>query len=267
MSMSDPGRPAAIEPLLAEPGAAAILCDLDGTLAPIVERPELAAVPDEARVALARIADRYAAVAVVSGRRASVARKIVGLEKLTYIGNHGFELLLPNASEARAAPGLGSARAAAGFAGELDAGEIGAAGLRVEDKGPIVALHWRGAADEAGAEALAERIAARAEAAGLVLHRGRKVLELRPQGEVDKGAAIESLLLGSAATAALYAGDDRTDLDAFSALDRLIASGRLGYAVRIGVSSAEGPDEIRRRADVVVAGPAGLLPILVALAG
>jgi len=268
MSMSDPGRPAAIEPLLAEPGAAAILCDLDGTLAPIVERPELAAVPDEARVALARIADRYAAVAVVSGRRASVARRIVGLEKLTYIGNHGVELLLPNGSEARAAPELGAdARAAARFAGDLDAGELDAAGLRVEDKGPIVALHWRGAADEAGAEALAERIAARAEAAGLVLHRGRKVLELRPPGEVDKGTAVESLLLGTAATAALYAGDDRTDLDAYSALDRLVACGRLGHAVRIGVASAEGPEEIALRADVVVAGPAGLLPILAALAG
>jgi trehalose 6-phosphate phosphatase len=268
MSMGDPGRPAAIEPLLSEPGAAAILCDLDGTLAPIVARPELAAVPDEARVALARIADRYAAVAVVSGRRAAVARRIVGLEKLTYIGNHGFELLLPNASEARAAPELGhDGRAAARFAGELDAGGLDAAGVRVEDKGPIVALHWRGAADEAGAEALAERIAAGAEAAGLVLHRGRKVLELRPPGAVDKGTAVESLLLGSAATAALYAGDDRTDLDAYAALDRLVASGRLGYAVRIGVASAEGPEEIARRADVVVAGPAGLLPILTTLAG
>ena len=85
------------------------------------------------------------------------------------------------------------------------------------------------------------------------------MLELRPPGEVDKGTAVESLLLGTAATAALYAGDDRTDLDAYSALDRLVACGRLGHA--------EGPEEIALRADVVVAGPAGLLPILAALAG
>jgi trehalose-phosphatase len=137
----------------------------------------------------------------------------------------------------------------------------------VEDKGPIIALHWRGAADEAGAAALAERIAGEARAAGLVLHRGRKVLEVRPSGVVDKGTAIESLLLGSEATAALYAGDDRTDLDAYAALDRLVASGRLASAVRVGIASAEGPAEITERADVVVDGPAGLLPILAALGG
>lgn len=266
--MSAPGGPAAIEPLLADPAAAAILCDLDGTLAPIADRPELARVPDEARVALARIADRYALAAVVSGRRATVARAIVGLEKLVYIGNHGFELLPPNAPEARAAPELGPhGRDAAGFAERLDAAELDAAGLRVEDKGPIVALHWRGAPDERAAAALAERIAGRARAGGLVLHHGRKVLELRPDGTVNKGTAIESLLLGSAVTAALYAGDDRTDLDGFAALERLAAAGRLGVAVRVGVASTEGPAEIAERADVVVDGPAGLVPILVALGG
>jgi len=265
--MTNPESLDAIEPLLADPAGAAVLCDLDGTLAPIVERPDLARVPDDARVALARIADRYAVAAVISGRRATVARRIVGLEKLTYIGNHGFELLVPNAPEARAAPELGPhGRAAAEFAERFDAADLDAVGLRVEDKGPIVALHWRGAADEPAAEALAERIAVEAEAEGLVIHRGRKVLELRPLGEVDKGTAIESLLLGTEATAALYAGDDRTDLDAFAALDRLAASGRLGTAVRIGIASAEGPAEIAARADLTVDGPAGLVPILAALA-
>jgi len=266
--MTDPGGPAAIAPLLADPAAAAVLCDLDGTLAPIVDRPELARVPDAARVALARIADRFALTAVVSGRRAAVARGIVGLEKLVYIGNHGFELLLPGAPEARAAPELGPhGRDAATFAAGFDRSELDAVGLRVEDKGPIVALHWRGAADEVGAAALAERLAAAAAAAGLVLHRGRKVLEIRPSGAVDKGTAIESLLLGTPATAALYAGDDRTDLDGFAALDRLVLSGRLAVAVRVGVASAEGPEEIGERADLIVEGPDGLVPILRALGG
>jgi len=266
--MNAPGLPAALEPLRSDPSSAAVLCDLDGTLAPIVARPELARVPDAARVAMARIADRYALAAVVSGRRATVAREIVGLEKLTYIGNHGFDLLLPNAPESRSAPELGGHGAdARRFAAGLDADELDAVGLRVEDKGPIVAMHWRGAADEAGAERLAERIGGDAAEGGLVLHRGRMVLELRPPGEVDKGTAIESLLTGSAATMALYAGDDRTDLDAFTALDRLAGSGRLGTTVRIGVTSAEGPGEIAERADLTVAGPDALIPVLAALAG
>ncbi|MFN8111705.1 MAG: trehalose-phosphatase [Solirubrobacterales bacterium] len=266
--MTTPGPIAAIEPLLAEPAAAAVLCDLDGTLAPIVERPELAEVPDAARVALARIADRYALTAVVSGRRATVAREIVGLEKLTYVGNHGFELLLPNAPEARAAPELGSRGGMAEeFAAGLDPAELEAVGLRVEDKGPIVALHWRGAADPAGAQDLAARIGAAAVEAGLVLHHGRMVLELRPGDDVDKGTAIESLLLGSEAAVALYAGDDRTDLDAFAGLDRLETSGRLAAAVRVGVASAEGPSEITALADLTVEGPGELIPVLAALAG
>lgn len=266
--MPAPGPIEAIEPLLADPAHAAVLCDLDGTLAPIADRPELARVPDAARVALARIADRYALAAVVSGRGATVAREIVGLEKLTYVGNHGYELLLPNAPEARAAPELGSrGGAAAEFASELDPSELDRVGLRVEDKGPIVALHWRGAADPAGAQDLAARIGADAVGRGLVLHHGRMVLELRPGDDVDKGTAVESLLLGTEAAVALYAGDDRTDLDAFAALDRLETSGRLAAAVRVGIASAEGPSEITALADVTVEGPGELIPILAALAG
>jgi trehalose 6-phosphate phosphatase len=266
--MSTPGPIDAIEPLLAEPAAAAVLCDLDGTLAPIVERPELAHVPDAARVALARIADRYALTAVVTGRRSTVAREIVGLEKLTYVGNHGFELLLPNAPEARAAPELGSrGRNAEEFAATLDPAELEAVGLRIEHKGPIVALHWRGAADPAGAQELAARIGAAAVERGLFLHHGRMVLELRPGDEGDKGTAIESLLAGSEAAVAVYAGDDATDLDAFAALDRLETSGRLAAAIRIGVASAEGPSEITALADLTVEGPGELIPILAALAG
>ena len=259
---------AAIGPLLDDPAGAAVLSDLDGTLAPIVARPELARVPDQARVALARIADRFAVAAVVSGRRATVAREIVGLDEArptsATTDSSCWRRTRPSRGPRRSSVRHG--RDAARFAAGFDAAELDAAGLRVEDKGPIVALHWRGAADESGAEALAERIAAEAEGAGLVIHRGRKVLELRPSGEVDKGTAIESLLLGSAATAALYAGDDRTDLDGFSALDRLAASGRLRTAVRIGVASAEGPAEITARADLTVDGPAGLVPVLAALA-
>jgi len=266
--MTASGPATALEPLLADPASGAVLLDLDGTLAPIVERPEQARVPDRARSALARIGDRFALAAVVSGRRAEDARSIVGLDALTYVGNHGFELLPAGATAPLPAPGLGARGGdAAGLVAEFGRGELERAGLRAEDKGPIVALHWRGAADEQRAEAVAERIGADAEGAGLVLHRGRKVLELRPPVAVDKGTAVESLLDASAVMAALYAGDDRTDLDGFAALDRLVDAGRLRVAIRVGVASAEGPAEIAERADLAVAGPDGLVPLLAALAG
>ena len=84
-----------LAPLRRDPGSAAILLDVDGTLAPIVDRPDDAEVPAETRDLLAELARRYALVAAVSGRPALEARRIVGLEEIAYSGNHGFELLLP----------------------------------------------------------------------------------------------------------------------------------------------------------------------------
>jgi len=257
-----------LQPFVAAPDSAAVLFDLDGTLAEIVARPELTRVTAGVRQALARIADRYAETAVITGRRAETARSIVGIQKLTYVGNHGFELLLPGAPEARPAPELGAdGDRAAAFAQTIDPARLERIGLRIEDKGPIVAVHWRGATSEEAAEAEAERIATEAAAQGIVIHRGRKVLELRPSAAVNKGTAVESLLNATDAGAALYAGDDRTDLDAFAVLTRRLEAGRLGVAVKIGVTSSEGPPEIAAESDLLVAGPAGMLPVLRHLAG
>ncbi len=259
---------ATLAPLRVEPAATAILCDLDGTLAPIVDRPGDAAIPERARAALRMIAGRYALTAIVTGRPAAVAREIVGLRELTYAGNHGYELLAPGDEEARPAPELlDVAGDAAAFAALLDDGELDAAGIRIEDKGPIIALHWRGAADENAAEQLTESIASDAVANGLDVHRGRKVLELRPRVRLGKGTAVAALLAESGVRAALYAGDDRTDLDVFAALDGLSASGGLEAAVRVGVRSAEGPAEIVSEADLIVDGPEAMPAILEHLAG
>ena len=196
------------------------------------------------------------------------AREMVGLDGLVYVGIHGFELLAPGDAEPRSAPALdGRAADAARFAAELDQAHLAAAGIRIKDKGPIVALHWRGAAREPEAQAIAERLGGEARAHGLVTHAGRKVLELRPPIEINKGTAVVSLVSEAGVRAALYAGDDRTDLDAFRALDGLRERGLLDHAVRVGVRSEEGPPEIVAEADLVVAGPGELLPILEELAG
>ena len=74
-----------------EPERAAILLDIDGTLAPIVERPEDAAVPPDTRAEVERLAAKYGLVACVSGRTAADARALVGLDGLEYVGVHGLE--------------------------------------------------------------------------------------------------------------------------------------------------------------------------------
>jgi trehalose 6-phosphate phosphatase len=256
-----------LDPIRADPAAAALLFDIDGTLAAIVPDPEDAAVPAETRDVLREWAARFSLVACVTGRRALEARQMVGVEELTYSGNHGLELLRPGAADPDLDPAVArDARRAREFVLELDAEDVSAAGLQLESKGPIQALHWRGVGDEAAAEGHARRIASSAEAAGLVPHWGRKVLEIRPHGGIDKGTAVERLLAESYARAALFGGDDRGDLAAFDALGRLLEAGALAGVVRIGVVSDEGPRELAERADASVEGPEGFLKVLRVLA-
>jgi trehalose 6-phosphate phosphatase len=128
----------------------------------------------------------------------------------------------------------------------------------VEDKGLTLSYHYREATDEEGARAELERVAARARAEGLDARFGRKVLEIRPPVEADKGTAVRVLLERSGVSRALYAGDDTTDLDAFAALTDV----DLAHAVRIALASSEGPRELREAADLVLADPSELGELL-----
>jgi trehalose 6-phosphate phosphatase len=256
-----------LTPLREDPGQAAILTDVDGTLAPIAERPEAAEVPAEGRRVLAALGERYGLVGCISGRRALEARELVGLTAIAYSGNHGLELLLPGEEEPRLDPAVaGREQLAADFVDGLDAAALAAIGLRLEDKGPIQALHWRGAGDEATAEARAREVAAEAEWRGLHPHWGRKVLELRPTDAVGKDVAVTALLDAAEIRAAVYAGDDRTDLDAFRRLRRLHETGELETALCVGVLSPEAPAELAERSDLTVDGPDGWLDLLAELA-
>jgi trehalose 6-phosphate phosphatase len=231
----------AIRRLAEAPGRAALLLDVDGTLAPIVGRPEDAEVPEGTRRELRRLAGRYALVACVTGRAGEVAAAIVGVDGIRYVGEHGLEL----APEAEA------------WAERIHAFADGA-GREAERKRLSVAFHWRGDPDP-GAEAEVERIAVAAAAAGFRVRRGRKVVDVLPPVEADKGTAVARLLADHPRVErALFAGDDTTDLDAFAAL----AGGGLELAVRVAVASPEGPPELRAEADVVVDGTEGFVELL-----
>lgn len=257
----------ALAPLRANPSRAAILLDIDGTLSPIVEHAADAHVPEGTRQLLIRVAKRYPVVACVSGRRASEARAMVSIGSITYLGSHGAELLRAGWTEPVMDPEVADwARRIHDFGHEADTAELRRHRARLEDKGPIVAFHWRGAPDEHAARAAIDEIAARAQAAGLRTHWGRKVLEVRPPVRIDKGAGIESFLSAVDVDAAMYAGDDATDLDAFRSLVGLVESGRLQTALRVGVSSDEGPSAITSEADIVVDGTGGVQELLATLA-
>ena len=139
--------------------------------------------------------------------------------------------------------------------------------VRIEDKGAIVAFHWRGARDEAAALTQIEAIAAEAEGAGFLTHWGRKVLEVRPPVPIDKGQAVRELLRRTPVRAATFGGDDATDLDVFDVLGEMRSEGALDAAVCVGVRSDEGPTAIVERADIVVDGTSGFVQVLEVLAG
>ena len=231
---------ASLASLAEEPERAAILLDVDGTLAPIVARPEDARVPDETRAALRRLLGRYALVACVSGRTGAEAERIVGVDGIRYVGEHGLELV-PEAGEW--AERLREFAASVPWPAE--------AGKRL-----TLSFHYRTAANHEAARALLEEAAARAVAEGLRPRWGRLVLEVRPPIDANKGTAVRRLLDESSVQRALYAGDDSTDLDAFGALDGL------ELAVRIAVSSDEGPSELAEAADLVVGSPEALADVL-----
>jgi trehalose 6-phosphate phosphatase len=244
-----------------------VFCDIDGTLAPIVERPDEAHVRDEIAVLLGRLARRYACVACISGRSAAEARRVVGVGGIAYAGSHGAELLEPGSARPRLMPAFKSWEGRVRrFARERDSREVRRLRIRLEDKGAIAAFHWRGVPDEDAARTHLEGLAHEAEAAGLTIHWGRKVLEVRPPVPIGKGHAVRDLIGLARPRTALFGGDDATDLDAFDALDALVDDGDLDLAVRVGVRSDEGPAAIVERADLVVDGVDGFTRVLDALA-
>jgi trehalose 6-phosphate phosphatase len=255
--------PDALAPLREDPAHAAILLDIDGTLAPIVELASDARVPERTRQLLAQLAKRYGVVACVSGRRASEARAMVSVGTISYLGSHGAELLRAGWTQPVLDENVAHwARRVQEFGREVDTPDLRRQRVRIEDKGLIVAFHWRGAPDEAAARAAIDSIATRAESGGLRTHWGRKVLEVRPPVRIDKGAGISTFLAEEDVDTALYAGDDRTDIDAFRALAELARDGRLKRVLRVGVHSDEGPDEISSETDFVVEGTGGVRDLL-----
>lgn len=194
----------------------AVFLDYDGTLTPIVPDPAEARLPEATRRTLRRLA-RACPVAVLSGRDLPDVRSLVGLSGLHYAGSHGFDIRGPGGlREERATehlPALEEATEA------LAAAASDVPGARVERKRFAVAIHWRATpADDV--PALEERVRDVAGGhPGLEVTGGKKIFELRPAVDWDKGRALQRLMevlgLDPRRTCPIYVGDDVTDEDAF----------------------------------------------------
>jgi trehalose 6-phosphate phosphatase len=257
-----PGLLRALDPLRDAPEVSAVLCDVDGTLAPIVPRPEDAELVEGAREPLTALRGRMRLVGFISGRALHDAIDLVGLPGYAYAGNHGMEMCHQGGSPTLA-PGVARhLPAIAAFARRWPAERVREAGVRIEEKGATLSYHARGAADHAAAEAMLQAIADDAGATGLIPKPGREVMEIRPGVRIDKGTAVRALLARSGARRAVYFGDDWTDADAWRALRELRDEGVLENAVAVAVASAEVPAEVLAQADHILEGPEGVVAAL-----
>ena len=236
----------------------AVFLDYDGTLAPIVGHPRDAWMPEDTRVALAELA-RHCPVAILSGRDRADIEQRVGIAGLFYAGNHGFDIagrgqhrVLPEA-EAALAEVERVERELSQHLGHL-------AGVIIERKRYSVAVHYRLVESEAVVAEVARAVETMRATTGLRLRAGKKVFELEPAVDWDKGRALRWLadVLEAEIRArafVIYIGDDETDEDAFAGLAGDGAGVRVGEPISTTL------------ADYYIEDPAAVRGLLQQLAG
>ncbi len=202
---------------LLDEGPLAVFLDFDGTLTPVVGHPDQAHLSAPMREAV-RILAGHCSVAVVSGRDRANVEDRVGLEGLIYAGSHGFDI---------AVPGGGGLEVCAEYRDALEKisqrlgrALMGLDGALIETKRCALAVHYR---QVAGKDVHRIKDAVSAAVAGntsLRLTTGKKVYEILPAIDWNKGKAVRWILENMARKGAVpvpvYIGDDKTDEDAFA---------------------------------------------------
>jgi trehalose 6-phosphate phosphatase len=215
----------------------AIFTDIDGTLAPIVPNPEDARISPRARDALCELIGQGVRVAFITGRALEKARSMVDIPEAYFAANHGLQIAISGDTSTPE-----ELRFYVEWARQViyDASDWNLPGVTIEDKGPIVAFHYRRAnSEEEARTAIRAAVAASEAAAHFRVQEGRKVIELRPPLAIDKGTAVETLVRQIGAKAVLAIGDDATDLDMFRGVRDLRKAGIPGASVAVLSDEAE----------------------------
>jgi len=198
-----------------------LFLDYDGTLTPIVDTPDLAVISDEMRQTVSRAAD-FMAVSIVSGRATDDVRGKARTEKAFYAGSHGFEIVDPQGKvtvndEARhIRPVIDEVHA------KLSQRLKKVPGALVEHVKYTISAHYRLVADKDFPLVKKAVEAILMEYPVLRKTEGKKVFEIRPKIDWDKGRAVQWILkflnFDAQRHIAIYIGDDTTDEDAFKVL-------------------------------------------------
>lgn len=234
-----------------------IITDVDGTLSPIVNRPEDAEVTARAKHLLTKLLPHCTIVAAISGRAAADIHGRVGVAGMVYVGNHGLErwqggsvVIPPDVAAHRPAVEV----ALAELPDLLDKYD----GTMIEDKGPTLTVHYRNVAEpDRFATKMRPLVRKVTEKHGLRLYEGRMIFEIRPPLDLNKGTAMRALVEEYDLDAAVYLGDDVTDIDAIRVARELREADEC-YAFGFGVDSDETPSAVIEAADFSVLGVAGV---------
>jgi trehalose 6-phosphate phosphatase len=232
----------AIDTLRQRPSA--LISDIDGTLSRIVSRPEDAVVSDRARHALRGLAQRLDRVALITARQEAVARSMVGLDELTYMGSYALD----------AASTVRLRQSDIVLIKERGRAILEAfSGAMLEEKDISVAFHYRNcAAPEQTRLRLLDLLVPLAQAAGGRIVEGKRVIEIVPAALPDKDVAFAKLAADQALRGVIFMGDDGADSAVFRAIRRRREQGYDGLAV--AVIDAETPPSVIEAADVALAG-------------
>ena len=199
----------------------AVFLDYDGTLTPIVSRPEDAVLSARGRTVVDAMA-KALPVAVVSGRDRPDVEQLVGLDDVIYVGSHGFDIVVPSGEHIENPIGGDYAPLLDAVDRRLHAGLDPIPGAQVERKKFSIAAHYRNVADADYDRFRAVLDAVEADFDDIKEKTGKKVFELQPKLDWDKGKAVRWLLaplgLDRDDLVPMFFGDDVTDEDAFAAL-------------------------------------------------
>ncbi|MFP4147420.1 MAG: trehalose-phosphatase [Halorhodospira sp.] len=216
--------PEVLEPLLAQlrTHTTPLFLDYDGTLAPIVSDPMQAQMAPSMRPVLEHLAARHT-VAIVSGRDLQTLQRFVDLDNVYYAGSHGFEITGPGGVHKYNEEAERSLTALETAAQELEEELAGIHGAALERKRFALAVHYRNTPQAEIAQVTRAVEAVTARHPELRYGPGKRVYELQPDVDWDKGRAVlwllDALSLNRRDVLPVYIGDDWTDEHAFRALE------------------------------------------------
>jgi len=235
-------------------GPLAVFLDYDGTLTPIVDDPDEALLTATMRTTIEDLTS-VTLVAIVSGRDLDDVRAKVAIDGIAYAGSHGLDILHPDGTRQQLAPDHLEVLDHAQQELQHELGAI--AGVRVERKRFAIAVHDRQVDDPDARSRIAEAV----ERLGgqfdeLRVTGGKRIHELRPDIDWDKGRAIEALLTALDAEDHLpfYLGDDLTDEDGFRAVNNrrgisVVVRGEDDDRLTAADAVLDSPDDVQRFLD------------------